>query len=167
MPPGTTSAVEDGALVSEVWTGHLAASAGLRPGDVIVGLGDQPVGSPQDLQPLLLPPELRPGLVRVRRGRRTLELDLVGEPAPGGDDADDDEDTGSGSESEPAGVLVGSVSPGSPGEEAGLRAGDRIVRVDDREPRNAAELRRALQRGRPVFIELERGQRRLGVLLER
>jgi S1-C subfamily serine protease len=67
----------------------------------------------------------------------------------------------------PAGVLVGTVSPGSQGEAAGLRPGDRIVRVDAREPRDAGELRRALGRGRPVFIELERDQRRLGVLLEK
>ena len=64
-----------------------------------------------------------------------------------------------------AGLVIGSVSPGSRGEAAGLRAGDRIVRVDDREPRNKADLRRALAR-RPIFVELERGARRLGMLLE-
>jgi hypothetical protein len=157
--------VERGALVSEVWSGHLAAAAGLRPGDVIVGLGEQPVGSPQDLQPLLLPAELAPGPIRVRRGRRTLEADLTSRPVAGAARTDDD-DHGVRLESIAAGFVVGSVVPGSRGEEAGLRNGDRILRVDDREPRSAAELRRMLARRRPVFIELARGERRLGMLLE-
>jgi S1-C subfamily serine protease len=156
--------VEQGALVSEVWNGHLAAEAGLRPGDVIVSLGEQPVVSSLDLQPLLLPPELAPGPVRARRGRQTVEVDLTPQPVSGAEGAGDD-GHGVRLESVAAGFVVGSVAPGSRGEEAGLRNGDRILRVDDREPRNAVELRRALARRRPVFIELERGERRLGMLL--
>jgi S1-C subfamily serine protease len=95
-------------------------------------------------------------------------VDLADGPArhDDGEDEDEDEDHGVRLESVPAGVVVGSVAPGSPGEEAGLRTGDRIVRVDEREPKNATELRRALARKRPVFVELERGPRRLGMLLE-
>ena len=156
--------VESGALVSEVWKGRPAAEAGLRPGDVIEALGEHPVDSPQDLQPLLLPPELGPGVVRARRGRRTVDIDLTAGPTPG-TDASGNEAHGVQLESLAPGLVVGSVSLGSRGEAAGLRAGDRIVRVDDREPRNEADLRRALAR-RPIFVELERGARRLGMLLE-
>jgi S1-C subfamily serine protease len=156
--------VENGALVSEVWTGHLAAEVGLRPGDVIVELGGHEVGSSQDLQPLLLPPELGMRLVRARRGRRTVEVDLS---APSGPPAlPKGEDHGIRLASGPAGFPIGSVSPGSPADEAGLRTGDQIVRVDDVEPRSAAELRRVLARRRPAFVEIERGGRRLGMLLE-
>lgn len=154
--------VEGGALVSEVWRGHPAAASGLRPGDVIVGLGDQDVGSPQDLRPLLLPPELGTRLVRLRRGRRTVELDLS---LPSVEAASSAEDHGVRLETAPAGFTIGSVSAGSCGADAGLRAGDRILRVGNVEPRNATELRRALGR-RPVFVEIERGQRRLGKLLQ-
>lgn len=156
--------VEAGAVVSEVWTGHLAAAAGLRPGDIIVGLGDHVVGSPLDLQPLLLPPELGMHLVRARRGRRTIEVDVsarVGSPA-----ATDREDHGVRLASGPVGLPIGSVSPGSRADEAGLRTGDQIIRIDDIEPRNAAEFRRVLARRRPAFVEIERGGRRLGLLLE-
>jgi hypothetical protein len=157
--------VEQGALVSEVWNGHPAAVAGLRPGDVIVGLGEHPVGGHQDLQPLLLPPELAPGLVRARRGPRSVEVDLTSRPvSEAGVEADDDH--GVRLASVAAGFSVGSVAPGSRAEQAGLRDGDRILRVDSREPRSAAELRRTLARRRPMFVELERGQRRLGMLLE-
>ena len=162
---GSHLGVERGALVSEVWNGRPAAVAGLRPGDVIVGLGEQPVGSSQDLQPLLLPQELAPGLVRVRRGRSSVEVDLTPRPASeSGVEGDDDH--GVRLESVAVGFSVGSVAPGSAADQAGLRDGDRILRVDSREPRSAAELRRALARRRPVFVELERGQRRLGMLLE-
>jgi serine protease Do len=156
--------VEGGVLVSEVWSGHLAAEVGLRPGDVIVGLGDHDVGSPQDLQPLLLPPELGMHIVRARRGRRTVEVDLsagTGPPA-----ASEGEDHGVRLAPGPAGLSIGSVAPGSRADEAGLRTGDQIVRVDDVEPRSAAELRRVLARRRPAFVEIERGGRRLGLLLE-
>jgi serine protease Do len=154
--------VEDGALVSEIWRGYPADESGLRPGDVIVSLGEQDVASPQDLEPLLLPPELQPRQLRVRRGRRTLEVDLSPRQAQ---EAVDEETHGVQLEPPPAGFTIGAVSPGSHGDDAGLRAGDRILRIDDREPRSPAELRRALNRGRPVFVEIERDRRRLGLLL--
>ena len=156
--------VEAGALVSEIWKGHPAAEVGLRPGDVIVGLGEHGVSSPADLQPLLLPPELGVRLVKVQRGRRTVEVDLS--TRSGSSEEAGEENHGVNLESISGGLVIGSVSPGSPGDEAGLRGGDRIVRVDDTVPRNSAELRRALASRRPVFVELERGPRRLGILLE-
>jgi S1-C subfamily serine protease len=161
---GSHLGVERGALVSEVWTDHVAADAGLRPGDVIVGLGEHEVGSPQDLQPLLLPPELGMRVVRVRRGRRTVEVDLSARP--GAPAAPESEDHGLRLASGPAGFPIGSVSPGSRADEAGLRTGDQIIRVENVEPRSASELRRALARRRPAFVEVERGERRLGLLLE-
>jgi serine protease Do len=161
---GAHLGVEQGALVSETWTGHLAAEAGLRPGDVIVGLGEHEVGSPKDLQPLLLPPELGMRLVRARRGRRTVEVDLSADF--GSPTALEDGDRGVRLASAPAGFPIGSVFPGSRADEAGLRTGDRIVRVDGVEPRTAAELRRVLARRRAAFVEVERGGRRLGLLLE-
>jgi serine protease Do len=160
---GELLGVEDGALVSELWKGEKAAVAGLRPGDVIVGLGEHRVTSPEDLQPLLLPPELGPGLVQVQRSKRKVEVDLAAGP---GDPEAEEDNHGVQLESISGGFVVGSVLPGSAGAEAGLRRGDRIVRVDDRVPKNPTELRRALARGRPVFVELERGARRLGMLLE-
>jgi S1-C subfamily serine protease len=154
----------EGALVTEIWSGHGADVAGLRPGDVIVGLSDQPVGAPEDLQPLLLPPDLGPRIVRVRRGKATVEVDLS--PASGeATSTDGTEDHGIGLEQARAGFTIGSVESGSCGADAGLQAGDRIVRVGDQVPRNATELSRALSR-RPVFLEIERGPRRLGRLLQ-
>jgi hypothetical protein len=156
--------LEEGALVSEVWNGSLSATSGLRPGDVIVALGGQDVESPQDLQPLLLPPELGPRLLELRRGKETLEVDL----SPGSvktASVAPDQDHGISLVPAPAGFTIGSVSAGSCGADAGLRPGDRILRVGDAVPRDARDLRRALGR-RPVLVEIERGARRLAMLLQ-
>jgi serine protease Do len=156
--------VQDGALVTEVWKGHPADRAGLRPGDVIVALGEHPVASPEDLAPLLLPAELGASVVRVRRGERTLDIDLP--PGPGSQAGSEDGAHGVVLDSAAPGFVVGSISPGSPADEAGLLPGDRILRVDNRQPRSTAELRRLLDRPGSMFVELERGERRLGLLLE-
>jgi membrane-associated protease RseP (regulator of RpoE activity) len=60
-----------------------------------------------------------------------------------------------------AGVLVRSVRKGSPGETAGLRAGDVIVRVDDRQVGDSADLRAALRgrRGEDVTLTVVRDRR--------
>jgi serine protease Do len=158
--------VVGGALVTEVWSGYPAAAAGLRPGDVIQELDASPVGSPDDLQPLVLTaPEPRWALV-ARRGGRTIEVTL--DAAPGEPSAGPEDGEGSGVRLEPPadGFPIGSVVPGSRGDEVGIRPGDRVVRMDQAVPRSAAEVRRALAGGGPVFLELERGQRRLGVLLD-
>lgn len=41
-------------------------------------------------------------------------------------------------------VTIGTVFPGSPADEAGIRSGDRIVKVDGREIRNIPDLQRAV-----------------------
>jgi serine protease Do len=157
--------VESGVLVSEVWTGYPAAAAGLRPGDVIQGLDGGPVGSPEDLRPLVSPATEPSWTLRVRRGRRTVEVGLGSASAtPAG--PEEREESGVRLLAPSRGYPIGSVLPGSPGDEAGIRPGDRVVGIDRVPPRSAADVRRALAGPDPVFLELERGQRRLGVLLE-
>jgi Do/DeqQ family serine protease len=64
------------------------------------------------------------------------------------------------------GVAVTSVEPGSPGERAGVRRGDRVVSVQGFEPSSAEEFRfrvRDLSIGQEVRLELSRGGARLAV----
>lgn len=62
------------------------------------------------------------------------------------------------------GVEVMAVEPDSPAAEAGLRRGDIITRVDDRNVTTRQELRQALQRigsGQEVTLEILRGSRQM------
>jgi membrane protease YdiL (CAAX protease family) len=64
------------------------------------------------------------------------------------------------------GVRVREVFAGSPAEEAGIRAGDRIVRVGERPVDDAASLASAVSRGELVVLHLERDGRPLAVEVE-
>ncbi|MBI4168342.1 MAG: PDZ domain-containing protein [Acidobacteria bacterium] len=59
------------------------------------------------------------------------------------------------------GVLVQSVRKGAPGEAAGLRAGDVIIRVDDEEVSDSSDLRSALRerRGKQLKLTIVRDRR--------
>jgi S1-C subfamily serine protease len=70
---GTGSGVQ----VTEVHAGTAAAAAGVRPRDIIVGIGDLPVASPDDLQRILGSHAIgQPLVVRVLRGRELVALEV-------------------------------------------------------------------------------------------
>jgi regulator of sigma E protease len=112
-------------LVEAVQEGSAAAQAGIQPGDRILKIGDEPIDSIEEYGEERL---FRPGqtvtYVIDRDGNRIeKELTLGEDPIHGvGQD----------------GVRIGlqvvtrKVSQGSPAEEAGVKAGDRIVAVDGR-----------------------------------
>jgi serine protease Do len=152
-----------GLVVREVWTGYPAAAAGLRPGDVIESLSGQRVGSASDLRPLLVPSGEDGLVLGIRRGRRLTEVTLG--TGDGAGLSVEGEEAGVVLEAPRGGYRIATVVPGSPGDEAGLRPGDLILRIDKRAPRSPAEVRRALDGKGPVYLELERGRRRLGLLL--
>jgi hypothetical protein len=157
---------ESGVLVSEVWTGFAGDLAGLRPGDVIVGLDGTPVASPEDLEPLLAPAEQGEAALEVWRARKRSEIRLVARGFETPRPPDTEEGPGLGLVPPPEGFPVGPVPPGSPAAEAGIRVGDRLLRVDSTAPGTPTEARRALsRRGRPVFVEVRSGARRFGALL--
>ncbi len=60
---------------------------------------------------------------------------------------------------------IGRVSDGSPAAEAGLRAGDRVVSIDGREPESWSAMTRMIRRGRPgeaLAVVFERNGERFG-----
>jgi hypothetical protein len=158
--------IEAGVLVGAVWGGFAAERAGLRPGDVIASLDGQPVVAPEDLQPLLAPGDREEAVVGTWRARQRREVRLrtKGLPvAPGGADA------GSGLRlaTSADGFAIDEVTPGSTAAEAGIRPGDRLLRVDFVAPRSAVEARRVLfdRDDRAVFVEVQSGPKRFGALL--
>ncbi|HEY3392823.1 MAG TPA: PDZ domain-containing protein [Lacipirellulaceae bacterium] len=74
-----------GVLVSRVVTGSAAATAGLQPGDIIVGVGDQMINSPVDLTRFIR--AIRAGEVaqlQVLRGGAEYDVDATLLPFRGG-----------------------------------------------------------------------------------
>jgi S1-C subfamily serine protease len=69
---------EGGVEIVEVIEGGPAQRAGLRPEDIIVSLGEQPVERVDDVQRLMTHEAIdRPLTARVLRGERWLELELM------------------------------------------------------------------------------------------
>lgn len=158
---------QDGLLVKEVWRDYPADAAGLAPGDLIVTIDGEAVGVAEDVGRLLAPPGSQEFDITLKRGRREIKLSLAQDPVDASPADAPGPEAGIVWESPPAGHSIVSVQPDSPAAVAGIRAGDRLLRLDHAAPRSLAHMRRSLSRrnGKPTFVELERAGRRWGVLL--
>ena len=170
-PSGFTVAVRDSLarryvgsdtalLVTAVRRGSAADAMGLRVGDLLVSVNDRPVRA-DTVVPLLGGAE-RLGVLR-RRGRNLVRTTLVAVPT---------EPFGVRTQrSAGAGVPVTYVVPGSVAQRAGLRSGDRLLRVDGDDVTSAASASRLLagaarsRAGAPVLVTFERDGVERGVLL--
>ncbi len=76
---------EAGAVVASVAPGSAAAAAGIKPDDIITGIGGRPVKSPDDLRRLVR--EAKPGAdvaVALERDGEKVTANATLRPAPGG-----------------------------------------------------------------------------------
>jgi serine protease Do/serine protease DegQ len=157
-----------GALVSQVAEGSAAARAGIEAGDVITTIRGQPVKGAAELRNSI-------GMLKVGD---SVEIDLLRDGKPkrltavlrevaqladaesihsalaGADLADAPEGSG-------GGVIVRSVQPGSPAEQSGLRADDRIVAVNRSRVSSLAQLREVTKDQTSMLIQLQRGNQAL------
>ncbi|KVK93660.1 trypsin-like peptidase domain-containing protein [Burkholderia territorii] len=113
-----------GALVNGVDPGSPAAAAGVRPGDVIVKLGDKPIGRSAELNDLAaaLPTGARAPL-RVIRNRTPMMLTVTGAGTGAGDAIDNAAATGSAGTlgaGGAAGVAMAAARPADGGDRLGL-----------------------------------------------
>ncbi len=156
-----------GLLVREIWMGSAADRAGLRPGDMILSVGDAPVAALEDLAPLA--DAERPTLaLGIRRGAAAMMIDVPASGASADAPAVAPPSAGLVWDTPARGFRIDGVVPGSPAADAGIAGGDRLVRIDGAAPRTLAQVERLLaakSRSPTVFVEIERGGRRIGMLL--
>jgi serine protease DegQ len=188
VTPGLAEALElttdRGALVTQVEPGSPADQAGIKPGDVVVAIDDQPIDSGSDLRNTV-------GLVRagsaisltaIRDGeRRTVRTTIAPDTEAAGS-AMRPADPSSVSllvgatiselpRDHPAagrvqGVWVAGVAPGSAAARFGLRADDVITGVNRDPVASVAELTAALNEAKPpVALQVQREGRALFLLV--
>ena len=149
--PATTAPV-----VESVKADGSAATAGIKPGDRIVSFNgiESPTWHQIEIQAGINPGNPLPATVE----RSGSKIDLVVTPTKRiifGQQAGDieaDPDPGI------VPVVVGEVSPNTPAEEAGLKAGDRIVSIDGERVRSIAQSKELVENNKaaPINILIER-----------
>ena len=164
-----------GVVVSEVMPGSAAEDAGLEPGDAIVSLDGKPVADARDLRARvgLTPIGQEVALGIVRDGdKRTLNATIGGADGDGEGAAATRILAGIEWRELPRrhrrfeqGVEVASVMPGSPGDRAGLRAGDIVLRVNRRPVADVEALRAAVGDNEVAGLLVERDGRRAFLIL--
>jgi Do/DeqQ family serine protease len=177
-----------GALVNEVQADGAGERAGLRRGDVIVGVNGADIADTNELRNRIaaLGPDAKVELSIVRGGktervRATLDALPSQSTAARGDRSSEGE-RAAGLSVEPLtaqrarqlglkgdqGVLVTSVDPSGPAADAGIRTGDVIQQIDGQAIASAAELRKALSHGdRPALVLVRRGEQTVFVAVDR
>jgi len=164
LPSGSSD--DRGALVASVEPDSPAGKAGLQPGDVIVGVGNEHVGNNRELaiDVSQLPPGTHTQLNVLRNGSpQTVDVVIGTLPNDGGGRGGavaSDQTRGLGVALSPItpqlrqqldlgdnqrGVVITQIEPGSAAEQAGLQAGDVIVGVGEKNVANTGEASRAIR----------------------
>jgi PDZ domain-containing protein len=153
----------EGLLVREVWSGYPADAAGIQPGDIVTAVNGVSVAKTEDFSPRMTPEDTSLELT-LSRGATRLTRTLT--QAPGAEPTES-HGTGLVIERSDAAYRIESVRKGSRAAAAGMRAGDRLVRIDRVEPRNLDRVTRLMDSDTspPMWLEVLRDGRRLGVLV--
>jgi S1-C subfamily serine protease len=150
-----------GMLVEEVWAGSPADRAGVVPGDVLVSAGGMPVSSETDAADLAKAPTGKPLPVVLLRFGREVKTEITPDIAPQASGK-----AGIVLRSDIEGLEIASVSPGTAAYAAGIRPGDRLLRIGRNTKPDSAALQKTLDdSSTPAFLVFQRGALRRGVFL--
>jgi regulator of sigma E protease len=152
---------DDYPKVQFVAEGSPAARAGLRPGDRLMSIAGRDLRGGEAFEEvynveIMLAPGTRKPLLVERDGKPTaLELEVGADPKFG-HGSPPGWSLSWGADQAP---VILAVNPGSPAEAVGLRAGDRVLAANGREPISEFDLRALLaaSAGEPVQLVIERG----------
>lgn len=160
--------VTDSVMVREVWAGYRGQEAGLLPGDIIEALDGSLVVAPGDLDALGEPAGEQPLQLSIRRGTGSLTVALLRDEIGADPDEAAISHAGLVWEAPPEPYRIDAVVPDSRAAAAGIEPGDRLVRIDHLEPRSPAQVQRLFSDTQtlPVLLDIERGERRLAVLVQ-
>ncbi len=172
-------AAERGAVVTRVQADSAAEAAGLRPGDVVVGVNGKPINNEQDLHNAegLLPIGSDIELKLLRDGREiTATTKLTGRDAASAEGQILDPRLGGAQFVELGerqrqqglrGVAIARVAGGSRAESNNLRSGDIVVALNQVDIRNVEDLK-ALSKRQPrqLLLTVVRGQNAFFVMCE-
>ena len=156
-------AVARGALVTRVTGGSPADRAGLRPGDVITGVGNASVESREAFTTLTATAVAgSPMTLRINRSGAPMDLRLIPADPPASLGLQVLEEVAGLEIAEQRGALViTGVSRGSRAEQMGLQPGDLVVGANGREVRSVRELNDILMRGverSSIVLAIARGR---------
>lgn len=161
----TVAETGDGVSVTSVWAESIAGMSGLRAGDTLIAVANQPVRSLADLDSLSNPEV--PHDMTVQRNRRALSVILA--PAPLQPLLAQAEIQGITFQdgAAPSRVAVTAIAPESPWAAAGLQRADILLRVNDAPIRDLKDAIAALSRRRsaPLHLEVMRANSVAGVIL--
>jgi serine protease Do len=175
-----------GALVADVTAGGPAEKAGIRRGDVIVGLNGHRIENISELTSTIAmtPPHTQLKLEVIREGKEKEITVVVGELSE--ETVGKMEETGKETEerlglsveeinpqiagrfnlSEEKGVVITDVIPGSIADQAGFQQGDVILEINRKTVRNINDYKSAMERlekGRSTIFLVKRGENTLYV----
>ncbi|SIQ74424.1 serine protease Do [Alkalispirochaeta americana] len=161
-PSNSLRESEGGAIVYNLYSGSPAEEAGLRPGDIIVSVGDETIRTSNDLLRAVtrLDPGVRTRFGILREGTRQDVFVRTGSRPSDGEatspanlwpgmsvvEMTDSIRENLDLSSRDGAVIIGQVSSGSPAAMAGLRSGDIILRVNNTGVSTLREFYRELNR---------------------
>ncbi len=151
---------QQGLKIVDVVSGSPADEAGLEKGDVLISVDDESIDSADQLKKQMMQHQRQSSeanvRVKVRRDDRNRQVTLTLDQADRSNNEDSANDQASlgvtldsSFQGQGRGVRISSVYTNSPADRAGLKTGDRILKVDGKSVSNVQDVVRTIQQMNP------------------